>query len=70
MLKDYLRKRWTRWRTINDEIVRHKNARTASAEAVVDALDRFMRKEKLSIAKLQNRVVKARQSDADLPVWS
>lgn len=49
-----------------DEIVRVKKARTMSAEAVLEALNRYVKREKLSIAKLQDRIVQARRSVDDL----
>lgn len=63
------RKRWARRRIIIDEIARVKKARTTSAEAVVEALDRYIKREKLSIAKLPDRIVQARRSDDDLLIW-
>lgn len=49
------RKRWERRRIVINEIKRLKKERTTSAQAVVDAMDRFMKKKRLSMAKLQDR---------------
>ncbi|KAJ9112105.1 hypothetical protein QFC22_006406 [Naganishia vaughanmartiniae] len=63
------RKRWERRSIIVKEVERLMSARTTSADTVVTALDRFMRKEKLSMAKLQNRIAEAKVSSEDLPLW-
>lgn len=63
------RKRWERRRVVINEIERLSIERTTSTGAVVEALDRFMKRERLSMAKLQDRITKARGSSAELPLW-
>lgn len=63
------RKRWERRRIVINEIKRLKKERTTSAQAVVEAMDRFMKKERLSMAKLQDRIAKASGLGQDLPLW-
>lgn len=48
------RKRWERRRIVINEIKRLKKERTTSAQAIVDAMHRFMKKERLPMAKLQD----------------
>lgn len=52
-----------------NEIKKLKKERPTSAQAIVDAMDRFMKKERLSMAKLQDRIAKASGTGQELPLW-
>lgn len=63
------RKRWERRRVVVQEIERLSKDRTTTADKMVEAMDRYMKRERLSMAKLQDRIAKARASCQDLSLW-
>lgn len=63
------RKRWERRRVVVYEVERLMKERTTSASSIVADLDKYMAKERLSMAKLQDRIAKARECDQTLPLW-
>lgn len=63
------RKRWERRKIVITEIKRLIQTRTTTAESIVKEMDVFMKSERLSMSKLQDRILKDRKEDKSLPVW-
>jgi hypothetical protein len=64
------RKRWERRGVVITEVIRLAKERTTTTESVVQDLDSFMSREKLSMTKLQDRIVQAKKSGTTLPIWT
>lgn len=63
------RKRWERRRVVITEVIRLAAERTTSAESVVRDLDAFISQEKLSMTRLQDRIIQAKKAGEKLPIW-
>jgi hypothetical protein len=64
------RKRWERRKIVITEIKRLMQTRTTTAESIVKEMGVFMKNERLSMAKLQDRILKDKKEGKTLPVWS
>jgi hypothetical protein len=64
------RKRWERRRVVVQEVERLAKERTTAAESVARDMDTFMRREKLSMSKLQDRINAAGKEGDSLPIWT
>ncbi|KAJ9115201.1 hypothetical protein QFC20_001068 [Naganishia adeliensis] len=63
------RKRWERRKIVIKEIKRLMETRTTTAESIVKEMDVFMKSERLSMSKLQDRILKDKKEGKILPVW-
>lgn len=63
------RKRWGRRKTVITEIKRLMQTRTTTVESIIKEMDVFMKSERLSMSKLQDRIPKDKKEGKTLPVW-